>query len=319
MIQTRQQNRAPRRLLLWCHGRIGLLAVLLAVVAVGPARGNARQGGPLVSIQDNRLSATLDRVPLRDVLAALAHEAPFKISVKGEVETEPISISLHDVELEQGLRRLLRGTSYAMTYAPASSAPASPGDFQIVELMVLGSEKAAPNVHVQSTGGTANAMPLIQGMGPQSFGTVGAMPLRTHRDAPVSTSTDPSPEHHSPAPDDPEQRVEALRTLGQQRSPELETTLGSALDDPQEEVRATALEVLRDTGAAVPVERLTQLAREDGNAQVRMDALAVLADHAPDVAWEALEAALQDTEPTVREHAERLLEEVESQTTQTGN
>jgi HEAT repeat protein len=113
--------------------------------------------------------------------------------------------------------------------------------------------------------------------------------------------------------------VEALRTLGQQRSPELETMLGSALDDPQEEVRAAALEVLRDTGSAVPVERITRLAREDGNALLRIDALALLADHAPDAAWEALESALQDAEPTVREHAERLLEEVESQMNQPGN
>jgi HEAT repeats len=303
MIHTCQERRAPRRLQVRRHGGIVWLAVLLAAVAVGPTRGNARQGGPLVSIQDNRLSATLDRVPFRDVLAALAHEAPFKISVKGEVETEPISISLHDVELEQGLRRLLRDTSYAMTYESASASPDKP---QLVELMVFGSEKAAPNSHVQD-------------MGPQPLGTVRAMPLRNRKGAAASTPTDPSPEHHSPVPDDPGQRVEALRTLGQQRSPELETTLGSALDDPQEEVRATALEVLRDTGTAVPVEQLTRLAREDDNAHLRMDALALLADHAPEAAREALEAAVQDAEPAIREHAERLLEEVKSLNTETRN
>jgi hypothetical protein len=315
MIQTGQQKWAPGPMQVRRHGGIVWLAVLLAVVAVGPARGSPRQGGPLLSIQENRLSAKLDRVPLRDVLSALAHEAPFKISIKGEVETEPISISLHDVELEQGLRRLLRGTSYAMTYEPASPASATPDQPRLVELTVIGSEKAAPDSHAQSLGGTVKAMPLTQGMG----GTIKAMPLRTHRDFPASTSTDPPPEHHFPASDDPGQRVEALRTLGQQRSPKLDTTLGSALDDPQEEVRATALEVLRDTGSAVPVERITRLAREDGNAQLRIDALALLADHAPDAAWEALESALQDAEPTVREHTERLLEEVESLHTGTGN
>jgi hypothetical protein len=299
----RQEQPAPRRLPAWRHSGIVLLAVLLAAVAVGPARGNDRQGGPLVSIQDNRLSAMLDRVPLRDVLAALAHEAPFKISVKGEVETAPISIALHDIELEQGLRRLLRGTSYAMTYAPASASPDKP---RLVELMVFGSEKAAPDSHVQDTG----SPPL---------GTVKAVPLRNSKDAAAPTPAAPSPEHHSPASDDPGQRVETLRTLGQHRSPALETALGSALEDPQEEVRATALEVLRDTSTSVPVERLTRLAREDGNAHVRMDALTLLADHAPEAAREALEAALQDAEPDVREHAERLLEDAESLDTETGN
>jgi hypothetical protein len=48
-----------------------------------------------------------------------------------------------------------------------------------------------------------------------------------------------------------------------------------------------------------------------------MDALALLADHAPEAAREALEAALQDAEPDVREHAERLLEEVETLNTGT--
>ena len=306
MIHTRQDERALRRLQGWRHGGIVWLAVLLAAAAVGPARGNARQGGRLVSIQDNRLSTTLDRIPLRDVLAALAHEAPFTISVTGEIESEPISISLHDVELEQGLRRVLRGTSYAMTYASASSASASPDTPQLVELMVFGSDKAAPNSHVQD-------------MGSQPLGTVKAMPLRNSKDAAASAPRGPSPEPRSPAPDDLGQRLEALRTSGQQRSPELETTLGSALDDPQEEVRATALEVLRDTGTTVPVERLARLAREDGHARLRMDALELLADHAPEAAREALEAALHDVDPAVREHAERRLAEVESLTTETGN
>jgi HEAT repeat protein len=189
-----------------------------------------------------------------------------------------------------------------MAYAPAWSASASPDKPRLVELTVFGSDKTAPDPHVQGMGGT-----------------VKAMPLRSRSDAAASTSTDQSPEQHFPASDDPAQRVDALRTLGQQRSPELGTTLGSALDDPQEEVRAAALEVLRDTGSAVPVERITRLAREDGNAQLRMDALALLADHAPDAAWEALESALQDAEPTVREHSERLLEEVESLPTGTKN
>ena len=253
------------------------------------------------------------------MLDALAHEAPFTIFVKGEVESELISIALHDVALEQGLRRLLRGTSYAMTYESASSASASPDTPRLVELMVFGSDKAAPDSHVQEVGSTIKTMPLRQDMRSHPLGTIKAMPLRNSEDAAALAPTGPPPEHHSSTPDDPGQRAETLRTLGQQRSPELETTLGSALDDPQEEVRATALEVLRDTGTAVPVEQLTRLAREDGHAHVRMDALALLADHAPESAREALEAALQDTEPTVREHAERLLEEVESRNTETSH
>ena len=133
MIQMRQEQPAPRRRPAWRYNGMVWLAVLLAAGAVGPARGNDRRGGPRVSIQDHRLSATPDRVPLRDVLAALAHEAPFTIAVTGEVEAAPISIALHDVELEQGLRRLLRGTSYAMTYAPASPASAPPDKPRLVD------------------------------------------------------------------------------------------------------------------------------------------------------------------------------------------
>jgi hypothetical protein len=289
MISKQRERRASPRPQAWQYSWNAILAMLLAMVAINPARSQTIPRGRLVSIQDNRLSVTLDRVPLRDALATLAHEAPFKISVKGEVEAGPVSTSLHDVELEQGLRRLLRGTSYAMTYAPASSAPASPDQLRIVELMVFGSEKAASN-------------PRDRVMGPQPFDATEALPLRSGEDATASVPTVPPPEDRSPSLDD----------LGQRRSPEIETTLGSALDDPQEEVRATALEVLRDTGTAVPVERLTRLAREDAHAHVRMNALAPLADHAPEAAQQALEAALQDAEPAIRERAERLLEDLQS-------
>jgi HEAT repeat protein len=172
--------------------------------------------------------------------------------------------------------------------------------------MVFGRGKAAPNSHVQ-------------GVGSQTLGTDKAMPPRNSEETTTSAPAGSSPGHHSPAPDDPGQRVETLRTLGQQRSPALEAMLDSALDDPQAEVRATALEVLRDTGTAVPAERLTRLAREDGHVHVRMDALTLLADHAPEAAREALEAALQDAEPAIREHAEHLLEEVELLNTETEN
>jgi hypothetical protein len=89
LIQARQETRAPRRLRARRHGEMVSLTALLVAVAVGPAGGNARQGGPPMSIRDNRLSAVLNRVPLRGVLAALAPEAPFTISVRGEVEAEP--------------------------------------------------------------------------------------------------------------------------------------------------------------------------------------------------------------------------------------
>jgi hypothetical protein len=139
-----------------------------------------------------------------------------------------------------------------MTYPSASSTSASPDKPRLNELTVFGNDKTAPNSHAQDTGspplGTGKAMP---------HGTAKTMPFRNSKGATALAPTDPSPEHHSPAHDDPGQRVAALQTLGQQRSPALETTLDSALDDPQEEVRATALEVLRDIRTAVPVERLT--------------------------------------------------------------
>jgi hypothetical protein len=183
MISKHREGRALRRLQVCRYSWTAILAMLLAMVAVNPARSQTIPRGRLVSIQDNRLSATLDRVPLRDALAALAHEAPFKISVKGEVEAGPVSITLHDVELEQGLRRLLRGTSHAMTYAPASSAPASPGKLRIVELTVFRSEKAASD-------------PQGRVMGSQPLDATEAMPPRSSENATALAPTDPSPEYH---------------------------------------------------------------------------------------------------------------------------
>jgi hypothetical protein len=63
------------------------------------------------------LTLSVEEVNLRTVLAAVSEKASITVKSPGNLE-KPITIEFHDIPLEQGLRRILRGVSYALIYAP---------------------------------------------------------------------------------------------------------------------------------------------------------------------------------------------------------
>jgi HEAT repeat protein len=73
------------------------------------------------------------------------------------------------------------------------------------------------------------------------------------------------------------------------------------------QVRAQALQTLKDTGSEVPVQALTRLVREDLSLDLRIQALELLVERAEQQAHEALRVALVDSEPTVHERASELI------------
>ncbi|MGD9010583.1 MAG: hypothetical protein PVG41_21840, partial [Desulfobacteraceae bacterium] len=70
---------------------------------------------PRVDIHHQRLSVQADRAPLDVVLTKVADQSDIDIYLQGETE-EAVSVDLHSVGLEQGLKRLLRGINHAFTY-----------------------------------------------------------------------------------------------------------------------------------------------------------------------------------------------------------
>lgn len=107
----------------------------------------------------------------------------------------------------------------------------------------------------------------------------------------------------------PEQRAKALETLAYQGREEAKDGIGLALADADPNVRAKALEVLKDTADEVPVDLLAGLAQGDAEPMVRAQALALLAERAEDQASPVLETALSDPAPEVRQLARELIED----------
>jgi hypothetical protein len=88
-----------------------------------------------------------------------------------------------------------------------------------------------------------------------------------------------------------------------------EQVLAQQLSDPDEQVRARALETLKDTADQVPVDALAQVARDDASAERRIQALELLAERVEQEARGPLRLALADLAPAVRERARELIED----------
>ena len=84
-----------------------------------------------------------------------------------------------------------------------------------------------------------------------------------------------------------------------------------AVQDQHPEVRGTALATLEDMREFAPVGRVAELALTDPIPRIRMTALELVADGDRDVALDALNRALFDSDPQVSELAQDLLNELE--------
>jgi HEAT repeat protein len=70
------------------------------------------------------------------------------------------------------------------------------------------------------------------------------------------------------------------------------------------------LALIKDTGEAIPLTPVTQVASADPSPELRMQALALLAKRAKAEAADPLMRALEDPDPQVRERARALLEKL---------
>jgi HEAT repeat protein len=80
------------------------------------------------------------------------------------------------------------------------------------------------------------------------------------------------------------------------------------LSDPDEALRARAIETLKDAADQVPFAALAQVAREDASAVLRIQALELLVERSERGEWrEPVRVALNDPEPAVRARARELV------------
>ena len=105
-----------------CSVLLGLLIALTAWTSAWPMKPLGTRS-PVV-VHEGQLSVNLREAPVWDVLAAIGQQAGLRVHVDASAN-RTVNAQFTDVELDQGLRRLLRAASlsYTLLYArgPAST------------------------------------------------------------------------------------------------------------------------------------------------------------------------------------------------------
>jgi hypothetical protein len=107
-----------------------------------------------VSVHDDQITASLDRVPLRAVLDELARRVPLRIFLNEDAHEHLVSARFNALPMNEALPQLLIGLSYAIVLpATISSGTESAGTKQMIEVLVIGK---APEV-APARGGETSA------------------------------------------------------------------------------------------------------------------------------------------------------------------
>jgi len=197
----------------------------LLALAQGEAFASPRSGAMTLRVHEGRVSVEAAQVPLHRILDVLAQKASIMVTVNGTVGQRSVSVSFSDLPLAEGLDRILAGTDYAVVGARSSKEGALMPGAKKLEVVVLGPR-----------GGDAPA-DLDPVSSPQ------ALPSRARPQAPRKEPPTLQP-RHSLTPQDRLAALDELMWAGEdsQRLPLLKT----ALRDENGQVRARALEVLRN-------------------------------------------------------------------------
>ena len=131
------------------------------------------------STADPVINLAVNNQPLGEVLDAITAETGYEFNINSQWETHPVSATISDLPLEQGLKRLLRSLNHTIIWEAD----------QTITIMVYGKSAAG-----SGGGGISHAAP------PQSFPATPPSELED----PDEERDDPSPADEAPEPDDRE-------------------------------------------------------------------------------------------------------------------
>lgn len=255
-----------------------------------------------MTVEDGLLSAQLGRVPVADVLAAVAEQTGARLSVRGELgNARPQTFS--GVPLKEALPRLVQPNGVILQFDPGSR-----GEQRLIAIHAV-----APGSPGQ-TKPTAARYDIRPGTQPK---------LWDYEDS-----------EKMPAP---EQRIEVLQKLAKQRQPPLQAFTFVLGGDPDTSVRRAALGLIANlpgeeahriviqsvadadpelridalralsAGGDKPVNLLAQAVKSDGETSVRVAAITMLGRRDGELARAVLEGARNDPDPQIRDAVEQAL------------
>lgn len=300
---------------------LAFMAISVLFISCGSPDQQDKALPPTAQVTVNTASqlVTLDvkNAPLAAVLAAIGQQAQITVSVPDDITSERLlSLSFHNVPLEEALKRVLAGQSYTFAYKQDKGREVISG----VRLFAK-YEQPPP----------ANSMPaLAQLTGSRGLPT----PLPTTRswgrgrstmnEKTVAAVSDDVPldelKRSFSETKDPARRsatLEAMADRGEEGP--VAPILSTALSDSDEAVRTTALDLLKSSSEPVPLGPLAQMAATDNNPDLRIEAMQLMADQLLEegrtkeewgVVRASLDRSLSDPNPDVREQAEMLLSDL---------
>lgn len=250
------------------------------------------------------LSAQLGRVPVADVLAAVAEQTGARLSVRGELgNARPQAFS--DVPLQEALPRLAQPNGVILQFDPAAG-----GERRLVAIHAV-----APGSPGQAPASAAVRYPIRPGTQPKLW--------------------DYDDSEKMPAP---QTRIEVLQKLAKQRQPPLQAftfvlggdpdtsvrraALGLVARLPGEEAHRVVLQSVADAdpelridalralsaGGDKPVSLLAQAAKSDLEVSVRVAAITLLGRRDGELVRAVLEGARNDPDPQIRDAVEQALQ-----------
>jgi hypothetical protein len=308
---------------------IGCAACLAAIAAhAKDAQDQQNQIQFAVSVTDGLLSVDVTRAPVTDVMSAIAQQSGMNWSAQGELGY--ISAKYFtDEPLANGIRKLLSENNGVLIEFAAKSAregfyndllraPLAVkvvyGEPQIVAIKVIGTHKQDAETDRKSkqtsATGPLNALPWDYNKGPES------LPPAATRIAEIRKLVrDRRAAAFGPLAEvlafDPEAtvRAAAIEGLAGLETDDAWNAINGALTDSDPKVRIKALAVQKTDAAGPPVTLLGNFLQNDPSSSVRFFALNMLARYKQDSAeaYNALQQALNDTDPNVRAAADQAL------------
>jgi hypothetical protein len=266
--------------------------LLLAATA-----GTAIASGPApldVSVGHGELTVDVQDVPLAEVLQAVAERAGVRVTVRGDFSTS-ITESFQGLPLEEGIRRLARGHSVAVTYT-------GPGAVAGIWVVARSSAPDVPaaigNTPVPPSQGPAEAFQKL----PDDLSGVPALVHEARRKSEAAVA---ELAVISASEADPVIRRQAVAALGRLKGPDVEPALTAALADNDTDVRLRAVRGLRGSGTGTSVQSLAAVLAGDVDPLVRLAALDALTSLPGLTMQQGLARAVADPDARVRDAAAR--------------
>jgi hypothetical protein len=272
-----------------------------------------------------------DRVPLKQLLDEIVAQVHVSVSLPKEMESEPATLSVKAVPLEDALRKLLVGKHYSLSY---SEPPAGTRDHRpLVAGVQIWQEPNA--IMAAASPAPAEQKPLGEAVTPSRFHSHAAHTAPEAGGAAGQTpSLSPQQIGEDPLPFDelkqsfndatsPETRLSLLESLGNREDEgPIVPTLATALSDPDEGVRQAALEMMTASYEPIPLAPLMSMVSVETNPEALIGALTLMTDTVSSgsgtreeraAVAAALSSSTLNPNLDVREEAQLLLEQLTAQ------